>query len=168
MRYLLGLIIGAATLWLLLSGHYSPLLLGLGAFSCLFCAYVCHRMGIIDSESVPLHMLPRLPGYALWLGSEIAKSNWDVAKRIVLPGRRISPTIVRIRAAQATELGQVVFANSITLTPGTVTVALRRGDAIVHAITRENAQDMEGGDMDKRVRALERPFASPKNKAKQP
>jgi multicomponent Na+:H+ antiporter subunit E len=159
-RYLLGLIIGAAALWLLLSGHYTPMVLGLGAFSCLFCAYVCHRMGIVDSESVPLHMLARLPLYALSLGCEIAKSNWDVAKRIVLPGRRISPTIVRLRARQSSELGQVIFANSITLTPGTVTVALRDGDAIVHAISEENAQDMEGGDMDQRVRMLERPFAT--------
>tara|TARA_B100002049_G_C16068032_1_gene371425 strand:- start:221 stop:718 length:498 start_codon:yes stop_codon:yes gene_type:complete len=154
-RYLLGLIVGAAVLWLLLSGHYTPMVLGLGAASCLFCAYVCHRMGIVDNESVPLHLLARLPGYAAWLGTEIARSNWDVAKRIVRPGRHISPTMVRLRARQSSELGQAIFANSITLTPGTVTVALRNGEAEVHAITRANAQDMDGGDMDRRVRALE-------------
>lgn len=155
MRYLLGLIVGTAALWLLLSGHYSPMILGLGGVSCLFCAWVCHRMGIVDSESVPLHMIWRLPLYTAWLGTEIARSNWYVAKRIVLPGRHISPTMVRLRARQSSALGQMIFANSITLTPGTVTVALRDGDAVVHAITRENAQDMEGGDMDRRVRALE-------------
>jgi multicomponent Na+:H+ antiporter subunit E len=112
-------------------------------------------MGIVDNESVPLHMLWRLPGYTAWLGTEIARSNWDVAKRIVRPGRHISPTMVRLRARQSSELGQVIFANSITLTPGTVTVALGNGEAEVHALTRENAQDMEGGDMDQRVRRLD-------------
>ena len=168
MRYLLGLIIGAATLWLLLSGVYKPIVLGLGGFSVLFCAYVCHRMGIVDRESVPLHLLARVPLYALWLGGEIAKSNWDVAKRIVLPERRISPTIVRLRAHQSSELGQAIFANSITLTPGTVTVALRSGDAIVHAITEDNATNMEGGDMDQRVRRLERPFGAPARREETP
>lgn len=155
MRYLLGLIVGAAGLWLLLSGHYTPMVTALGGVSCVFCAYVCHRMRIVDSESVPLHLLWRLPGYTAWLGIQIAHSNWDVAQRIVRPGRHISPTMVRLHARQTSALGQVIFANSITLTPGTVTVALRGGEAEVHAITRENAQDMEGGDMDQRVRALE-------------
>lgn len=155
MRYLLGLIVGAAGLWLLLSGHYTPMVLGLGAASCVFCVYVCHRMGIVDAEGVPLHLLWRLPGYTAWLAIQIAQSNWDVAKRVVRPGRHISPTMVRLRARQSSALGQVIFANSITLTPGTVTVALRGGDAVVHALTRDNAQDMEGGDMDQRVRRLE-------------
>lgn len=155
MRYLLGLIIGLAGLWLLLSGHYSPMLLGLGALSCVFTAFVCHRMGLVDAETVPLHMATRLPGYLFWLGLEIARSNWDVAKRIVMPGRHISPTMVTLRARQRSELGQVIFANSITLTPGTVTVGLRGGVAEVHALTEDNARDMEGGEMDQRVRALE-------------
>ena len=155
MRYLLGLIVGLAGLWLLLSGHYSPMLLTLGALSCLFTAFVCHRMRLIDAETMPLHRATRLPGYLFWLAVEIAKSNWDVAKRIVLPGRQISPTMVTLRARQSTELGQVIFANSITLTPGTVTVSLSAGVAQVHALTEDNARDMEGGEMDQRVRALE-------------
>lgn len=165
MRYLLGLIVGAAVLWLLLSGHYTPMVLGLGGLSCLFCAYVCHRMGIVDGESVPLGILWRVPLYSAWLGIEIARSNWDVAKRIVMPGRHISPTMVRLRARQPSELGQVIFANSITLTPGTVTVALREGVAEVHAISAENAQDIEGGDMDRRVRALEGVRVPPEERA---
>ncbi|GAB3678243.1 Na+/H+ antiporter subunit E [Salinisphaera aquimarina] len=160
MRYLLGLIVGLAALWLLLSGHYSPLLLGLGGLSCLFTAYICHRMRLIDAETVPLHMLHRLPGYLFWLGLEIAKSNWDVAQRILRPGRHISPTMITLRARQQSQLGQVIFANSITLTPGTVTVGLRGGVAEVHALTEDNARDMEGGEMDKRVRALESGGAS--------
>lgn len=155
MRYLLGLIIGLATLWLLLSGHYSPMLLGFGGLSCLFTAYVCHRMCVIDAETVPLHLLFRMPGYVVWLGVEIAKSNWDVAQRIVRPGRHISPTMVTLRTHQKTALGQVIFANSITLTPGTVTVGLRDGVAEVHALTEDGATGMEGGEMDQRVRALE-------------
>lgn len=155
MRYLLGLLVGLAALWLLLSGHYSTLLLELGAASCIVTALLCHRMGLIDEETVPLHLLPRLPGYLVWLGVEVAKSNWDVAQRIVRPGRQISPTMVTVRARQRSELGQVLFANSITLTPGTVTVGLQDGIAEVHALTEDNAHDIETGEMAQRVCTLE-------------
>ena len=104
---------------------------------------------------MPLHLLPHAPGYVLWLGAEIAKSNWDVARRILKPERSISPTMITLHTGQATELGQVIYANSITLTPGTVTVGLRDGVAEVHALTRDNADDLEGGDMDRHVQALE-------------
>lgn len=155
MRYLIGLIVGLAALWLLLSGHYSMLLLVLGAASCALTAWVCHRMGLIDAEAIPLHLLPALPGYCLWLTKEVARSNWDVSRRVLSPTLPISPTMVTVRARQATQLGQMIFANSITLTPGTVTVTLRHGVAEVHALTADNAEDIEGGEMDLRVRALE-------------
>lgn len=162
MRYLLGLVVGLAGLWLLLSGHYTSLVMSLGAASCAVVVFLCHRMGLIDDESVPLHLLPRLPGYLLWLAAQIASSNWDVAWRIVRPGRRISPTMVNLHAHQRTQFGQVVYANSITLTPGTVTVGLRDGHAEVHALTRDNAEDLEAGSMDARACALEGESGSPR------
>lgn len=154
-RYLLSLLVAMAGLWLLLSGLYKPMLLGLGAASCVVVVALCRRMGIADAESLPLRQLHTLPLYWLWLLKEIAKSNLDVAMRILRPGRHIAPTMVRLRAHQSSELGQVIFANSITLTPGTLTVHLTDGIAEVHALTRESAQEIEGGEMDRRVRALE-------------
>ena len=155
MRHAVGLVIGLVVLWLLLSGHYSPLLLGLGAVSCALTVWFCHRLSLIDEETVPLAFLPRILPYCAWLALEIAKSNWDVAWRIVWPGRHYSPTIVELRARQSTAFGQMVFANSITLTPGTVTVGLRDSVAEVHALTAIEASDLEDGTMDQRVRWLE-------------
>lgn len=156
MRHLLGLIVGLAALWLLLSGHFTPLLLLLGAASCAVVAILCWRMDIVDEETVPLHLLSRFPSYVVWLGAEIAKSNWAVAKLVVRPSAPISPTMLTVDMRDKSELGQVVYANSITLTPGTITVALRAGMAEVHGLTRDTAADVEAGGMSRRVDALER------------
>lgn len=156
MRYLGGLLFYLAILWLLLSGHYTPLLLGLGALSCTVTAWLCRRMRIIDAETMPLHVLPRLPGYLLWLAAEIAKSNWAVARLVCSPALPIAPTMIDEDMGRKTQLGQVFYANSITLTPGTITVDLRGGHAQVHGITRATAAEVATGTMSRRVDRLER------------
>ena len=70
-------------IWLLLSGHYDPLLLSLGLISCIICLYVTWKANFIDSEGVPLHMMIRLPIYTIWLFREIIKANIDTAKIII-------------------------------------------------------------------------------------
>jgi multicomponent Na+:H+ antiporter subunit E len=154
-RYLLGLLVGLAILWLVLSGHYAPMFLAFGLGSCLFTVWLCHRLGSIDAEGVPVDLLPRLPGYMLWLLWQILKANVDVAARILRPGRHISPTMITLTAHQRTPLGQAVFANSVTLTPGTITVGLTDGQAEVHALSEAGSHDLDGGVIDQRVRALE-------------
>ena len=143
------------TLWLLLSGHYEPLLLTLGALSCLLVVVIALRMEVIDHESHPLHLTPRLPLYWLWLLWEIVKSNLVVARLILTPTLSISPTVVRVTATQRSDLGRVVYANSITLTPGTVSMSLDDHQIEVHALTRELAEGLEAGEMDRRVTRLE-------------
>lgn len=152
---MLGLIAGSAILWLLLSGHYSALLLSLGAASIGATVYVSHRLEIDDREGVPLHMLLRAPRYITWLFFQMAKSNLEVARRIIQPGRGYAPTMARLQPEQSTELGQTVLANSITLTPGTVTVALTNGVAEIHALTPKKAEKLMAGEMARHVRALE-------------
>ncbi len=155
MRHLLGLIVGLATLWLLLSGHYTSPILSFGAASCAAVAWLCWRLRIVDYETVPLHLLLRFPAYFAWLVIEIAKSSLSVARCIVMPSMRISPTVIRVTAHQKTDFGQMTYGNSITLTPGTVTVSLENGQMEVHALTRDNADDIETGGMDRRICALE-------------
>jgi multicomponent Na+:H+ antiporter subunit E len=89
----------------------------------------------------------------LW---QIVLANVDVAKRILDPRLPISPTMITLKPTQRSEIGQVIYANSITLTPGTVTTSLSDGVLEVHALTRENADALLAGDMDRRVTALER------------
>ena len=112
-------------------------------------------MEVIDRESHPFHLTFKLPAYWVWLGWEIAKANLAVARLILTPSLPISPRIVKVRASQSSELGQVVYANSITLTPGTVSMGLDDGHIEVHALTAAMARELEYGSMDRRVSRLE-------------
>ena len=140
-------------IWLLLSGHYDPLLLTLGVLSCITCLYVTWKANFIDEEGLPLHLLIRLPIYTLWLFKEIIKANIDTAKIIII--NNPDPQNFRVKSSQKTEAGKVTYANSITLTPGTVTTELD-GDVLeVHALSSDMADDVKSGAMDKKVSWLE-------------
>jgi len=146
-------------LWLLLSGYFDvPLLLGFGVLSCALVVFVAWRTEVIDPEERPLRLRFNLHifSYWPWLLWQIVLSNLDVAKRILDPRLPISPTLITLRPTQRSDLGRVIYANSITLTPGTVTTFLSEGVLEVHALTREAAESLLEGDMDRRVAALER------------
>ncbi len=141
--------------WLLWSGHYTPLLLTLGAGSCLLVLFLTRRMGLLDEEGVPVHLTPRLLLYIPWLIWAIVRANVDVALRILSPRLPIAPRLLRIRPGQRTALGRAIYANSITLTPGTLTCDADGEEFTVHALTQEAADDLESGLMDRKVRHLE-------------
>jgi len=141
--------------WLLLSGHYETLILAFGAVSCAIVTLLVYRMDVVDRESHPVHLGWRLPVYQCWLLWEIVKANIDVARRIIDPRLPISPTVVTLDASQPTELGHVIYANSITLTPGTVTLEVHRDRLEVHALSREAAEALAKGEMDRRVTWIE-------------
>ncbi len=86
---------------------------------------------------------------------EIVKSAWDVSRIIVHPKLPISPTLVRFKPGQRTDVGLVVHANSITLTPGTIAVEASASEFLVHGITRASAQGTIASEMDRRVTACE-------------
>lgn len=157
MKYVAGLVIVLAAVWLLWSGHYNPLLLGFGAISLALVIVIALRMGIVDEEGAPIHLPPRLAVYLPWLFVEIVKANVDVALRILRPGPPIRPRVITVRASQRTDLGRAIYANSITLTPGTVTIETDGDEITVHALTREAAEGVLSGEMDRRVARLERP-----------
>ena len=157
MKHAIGLVVLLAAVWLLWSGHYGLLLLGLGAVSLALVLWLSLRMRIVDEEGAPIHLPLRLLLYLPWLVVEIVKANVDVALRIVRPGLPISPRLIRVRAGQHTDVGRVIYANSITLTPGTVTIDTEGDDITVHALTREAAEGVLSGAMDRRVRRIEGP-----------
>jgi multicomponent Na+:H+ antiporter subunit E len=145
-----------ALFWLFNSGHYTPLLLSLGLVSIVFVLYISSRMDVIDNESQPLHSLStRLPGYWCWLAKEIVVANMDVVTHIWRKRLTINPVQVQLKASQATDMGKVIYANSITLTPGTITVDLRDDILTVHALAHKQMKDLLNGDMDQRVSRLE-------------
>ncbi|MEE8239910.1 MAG: Na+/H+ antiporter subunit E [Nitrospirales bacterium] len=142
-------------LWIVLSGYFQPLLLVLGVMSTLIVLFIALRMEVVDRESHPVHLTLRLPLYWLWLLWEIVKSNVVVARLIWSPSLPISPSVFQVPTSQKSQLGQVVYANSITLTPGTVSMTLENNQVRVHALTEDIAEDLQTGTMDRRVTALE-------------
>jgi len=145
-------------LWLVLSGHYTALFVGFGIVSSVFVVAIALRMDIVDRETHPVHLHPNFFLYFVWLAWEITKANIDVARRILDPRLPISPNMLTVKSTQKSDLGHASFANSITLTPGTVTVSVE-GDVIqVHALTREAAEALAEGEMDRRVTKIEETF----------
>jgi multicomponent Na+:H+ antiporter subunit E len=141
--------------WLALSGHYTPFLLTVGVLCVALTVFVASRMLIVDDEGQPMELLLAAPAYWAWLYVEIAKSAVTVTRIILDPKLPISPTFTRVRASQKTTAGLATYANSITLTPGTITTGVSDDILTVHAIIREGADDLEAGGMDKRVRQFE-------------
>jgi multicomponent Na+:H+ antiporter subunit E len=141
--------------WLALSGHYTPVLIGAGLASAFFCALAARRMRALDEESQPLHLFAGAVTYYPWLVKEIMKSAWSVTKIILHPRLPISPTMTRVTATQRGSAALATYANSITLTPGTLTVGVSGNEFFVHALTREGAIDLEAGHMDRRVTRFE-------------
>lgn len=156
MRHI-GLALLLYAFWLLLSGHYVGWLLVVGALSTLLIVYYARRMEIIDEEGLPLQVTLAAFTYWPWLIVEIFKSALNVTRIVLSPSLPISPTMVRVTPTQKTPVGLTTYANSITLTPGTISVVASLSDReiLVHALTRENAEDVQAGGMDRRVTAFE-------------
>ena len=155
MLYIIGLTFSLSAFWLLMSGHYTPLILFLGAISVGFVLYLTKRMDSLDEDTFEFKLKRRHFSYWSWLAKEIFKANLDVAKVVLAPNMKLSPRILRVPTSQSSELGTVIYANSITMTPGTVTVDIEGDEIIVHALTQELMDGLTEGDMDKRVNYLE-------------
>ena len=152
---LAALVVTLFAFWLVMSGMYTSFLVlsGLGVSAAV--AVLAWRMGLADDEGQPLQLAPRALRYWPWLMKEILVCGLRVARIILDPRLPVSPVLVRFRPSQKTTAGLVTHANSITLTPGTITVEAEPGEFLVHALTREGGQGLEGSEMDRRVSGLE-------------
>lgn len=147
--------------WLAWSGHYTysledPLIAVFGVLSCACVWWLSRRMD--DSHiygGKPSLGIKTFP-YLGWLLVEIVKANLAVARILIDPRMPISPRIIRVRGSQHSEDARVLYANSITLTPGTITLDVRRDQFYIHAIDEAAAVGVQEGEMDRRVTALER------------
>lgn len=143
--------------WLLLSGFFTAFLMSAGLACAVAVVVLSRRTDFIDREGHPIRLDWRATAlYWPSLVKEMVKCGWDVSKRILHPRLPISPTLVRFKPSQATDLGLVIHANSITLTPGTISVEVEKDHFLVHALTRENAAGLAGSEMDRRVAGMER------------
>lgn len=151
MKYMTSLLFLLALLWWILSGYTKPLLLSLGFASIVFTAYMAHRMRIVDEETVPVHVSFRL--IRLWgqLLLDIVKGNIMVSGVILGTNKDYHPRIVQGPVRQKDELGRVVLANSITVSPGAVTLDIRDDYVVSHALNDKTATDIEQGILDRWV-----------------
>ena len=145
-----------AALWLLMSGIYKPMVIGFGAASVLLVTLVISRMNAVDGDHVEMRLKPvGYTMYLLWLLGEIAKANWAVTKVILSPDMLLRQHLFATPTTQRTDLGQVIFANSITLTPGTITVETETDRFLVHALSYSDNDLAALADMDRRISATE-------------
>jgi len=148
--------LGLFVLWLALSGHYTVLVTALGAVSCLGIGVLANRLGVLEPDGRSFAFIARLLLYLPWLAREIVASNIEVARMLWDPRLPIRPQVIRTPTSQRTPLGLATFANSITLTPGTLSLdADEAGVIVVHAIGDATARGLQTGEMDRRVAAVE-------------
>ncbi|WP_308910949.1 Na+/H+ antiporter subunit E [Pseudokordiimonas caeni] len=155
MKHLLVLLVALGAIWLLWSGIYTPLLLAFGLVSCLIVALLAWRMGLVDREAVPFHLHLKVIPYWGWLVKEMLVSSLAVTRLILTPGVKLMPEVVRLKTAKMEDVTRVTLANSITLTPGTVTLDVNDDEILVHCLTADGAKDLLAGGMAARVVALE-------------
>jgi multicomponent Na+:H+ antiporter subunit E len=137
--------------WLLLSGHYDLFHLSLGLICSLLVAFLSHDL-LIENISGPkrIRKTRRFISYVLWLIYQIVLANLHVAYLILNP-KAIDPRIVRFKTRLKSQFSMVTLGNSITLTPGTITMDIIDGEFHVHALSKKVADDLLSGEMERRV-----------------
>lgn len=153
-RYLL-LSLALFGFWLVLSGHFEPLILSFGVFSCLLVTYLAWRMDREDRYTFRVRVTWRVLGYIVWLVGEIFRANLNVTRIILDPKLPISPIMVPFRARMKSDLCRVIYANSITLTPGTITTGTEGEVLRIHALTWHDVDGREEDEMDHRICGLD-------------
>ena len=151
-----SLLIALFVFWILMSGMFTPFLLALGVGSVIAVTWLARHLEVADREGHPAHLrVVAVLSYWIWLFGEIWRSGVQVARIILTPRLPISPTLVRFQPAQTTAVGLATHANSITLTPGTITVQANHREFLVHALTRDGAAGVVESEMNRRVRRFE-------------
>ena len=139
-----------------LSGQFhNAFLMQVGLVACFSIAVLSRHMGTDDDEGFPIRYWWRTASYVpgrLW---QIILANVDVAKRVWSPTLNINPQMIKVKHELKTPFGLATFAHSLTLTPGTVTVRVEDGMLEIHALSDEAAADLLGGEMHRRVQAVE-------------
>lgn len=139
--------------WLLWSGLFKPLLIGLGLFSCLLSLWLAQRMGFFR-HAMPLRSMLRLPALWWWVLKEVVKSSLEVTRVVLSPAMPIQPRVVALDSGEQTDSGKVILGNSITLSPGTVTIDVHENRLLVHCLTANSARGLRSGEAERRVAKL--------------
>jgi len=134
-----------------MSGHFEGLILVMGAGSVLLAVWLANKMKLVDDEGIPTQIAPGIVPYGFWLLGEVVKSNLAVGRIILSRDGRIAPEVLEVEDGQSNDVARTIFANCITLTPGTVTLESDGKVMRVHALRDDIAGDVKEGEMSRRV-----------------
>lgn len=140
--------------WLLLSGYFQALLLGFGVVSVALVVWVLYRMDAVDEEPKTLGKGFRMLHYSAWLLGQIMQSSVHVSRLVWGRGNKLEPALAQVSAEQIPEKKRALYANSITLTPGTLSVDLEDGEITVHALQRDSIDELKRGDMANKINSV--------------
>jgi multicomponent Na+:H+ antiporter subunit E len=144
--------------WMLLSGKFDAFHLGIGALTAATLVWLSVRLPPLeDPKAEPVRYIAsptRWVAYFGWLFVEIIKSAFYVARVILRPSRHLDPRLIAFRCNQPSKVAAMALANSITVTPGTLTVELEGDLYLVHALTERTAHGLLSGDMQTRIGRL--------------
>ena len=155
MRYTFSLFLLLIAFWAVNSAYYTGLLLFLCLVSSVLVLMITHRMRLVDQESLPLHLITRIGPFYCWLIKEIVVGAIYVLRKILQGDNKLSPRVITLKLDFRDELSKVIFANSITLVPGTLTLKLDKDSIQVHALTEELAEALISGELVSRIKRLE-------------
>ena len=140
--------------WLLLSGQYSILFFCLGAVSMALVILLQKRMDTIDKEPIQVHIGLEFIHFTCWLIGELIRSNLQLARIILDPKMPVKPVWKRLDVSLTSPAARTLYANTITLTPGTLTTDVKENYFLIHTLNSEFMQDLETGEMEERIRKL--------------
>jgi multicomponent Na+:H+ antiporter subunit E len=158
------LFVSLMAFYVVLSGQiHSVFLMVAGVICCAAVTLLSKRLGLIDDEGVPFRWWWATLRYLPWLMWQIVLSNIDVFKTVWTPSRTpIEPQMVVVPHELRTTYGLSTYMNSITLTPGTVTIEATDDQLLVHALSGSFADDLRAGEMHRRCLELENRGRRPK------
>lgn len=137
--------------WLLLSGYFKPLLLGLGLVSVVLVVFLLHRMNRFDGLNLSPPLSFPLFYYIGWLIGQVVLSSLEVTKLVWSKNKKLSPAIGKLPVTNTSVKTQALYANSITLTPGTLSIDVDDEYVTVHALDEQSIDALKSGEMARRV-----------------
>jgi multicomponent Na+:H+ antiporter subunit E len=138
--------------WILLSARFDVFHLTLGIICSILVAYLSHDLLFFNVRLGDFRIRARRFLQAgPWFLNQIFSANLHVAYLALSPKMPIDPQIVRFRTKLESDISWVALANSITLTPGTITVDIREGEFFVHALDKKVAYDLNTGEMEDKI-----------------
>ncbi len=138
--------------WVLLSGRFDTFHLTLGIICCLFISLLSYDLLFANIRIGDYGLVVRrFLSYAPWLIYQIILSNFHVAALALKPNLPVDPHVMKFKTKLETDISWVTLANSITLTPGTITMDIKDGEFYVHALDKKVADDLDTGEMEDRI-----------------